>query len=165
MFNNIGPITIPQTQEPPLIICREDPLLVKSVLVSQAGQTHRLLFPDIEEAAVENQELAVTLPVVEVGPLVQRLETYLKAKKIASGVFARMVLGVSDSVFSNMKSKAKTLPKLTEKELVLWGRVQFYLDNLATTTSSPTKSKASSSQGKGKGKGRGKRSKGRKSLG
>lgn len=164
MFNNIGPITIPRAQDSPLIICREDPLLVKSVLVSQAGETHRLLFPDEEDAAVENQELAVTLPVAEVGPLVQRLETYLKAKKIASKVFSRMVLGVSDSVFSNMKRKAKTLPKLAEKELVLWGRVQFYLDNLATPTSS-IKSTESKVKGKGKGKGRGKRSKGEKSLG
>ena len=158
----IGPVIISQEH---LLISKEDPLRHKSVLVSQAGQTHSLLLPQSETEAVQYQEVGVSLPVVQVDRLVQRLETYLKTKKIASQVFAKMVLGVSASVFSNMKRKAKALPKeeLTEKKLVIWGRVQYYLDNLATTTSNilqpkQFKAKASTSRGKGRGKGKGKKS-------
>ena len=53
----LGPITLPsQAEKPPLIISREDPLRLK---VTQDGQTHRLLLPETEEDAVQNQEVAV----------------------------------------------------------------------------------------------------------
>ena len=152
----IGPVIISQEH---LLFTRQDSLGVKSILVSQDGQTHQLLLPQKDSETLQNLEVGVSLPVLEVARLVHRLETYLKIKKIASKVFAKMVLGVSASVFSNMKRKARTLPRkvLTEKELVIWGRVQFYLDNLATSTSAilqpkKFKAKASTSRGKGKGK-------------
>ena len=170
LFNTIGPIRFPQTGELPLTISREDPLRLKSVLVCQDGQTHQLLIPEKDDDVVQNQDVGVTLPVVRVAPLVRRLETYIKAKKIASKVFAKMVLGVSASVFSNMKRKDKTLPRkeLSEKELVIWGRVQFFLDNLATSTARlgrKSKTSPAGGKGKGKGRGRGRRAKGRKSDG
>ena len=159
----IGPVTISQEH---LLISREDPhpLRVSSVLVSEAGQTYQLLLPQKETEVVQNLEVGVSLPVVEVDQLVQRLETYLKTRKIASQVFAKMVLGVSASVFSNMKRKAKALPRkeLKEKELVIWGRVQFYLEDLATSTSNilqPTQFKAKASTSRRK-KGKGNKSRG-----
>ena len=163
----IGPVIISREN---LLISRQDPLRVKSILVSQDGQIHQLLLPKKDSEVVQNLEVGVSLPVQEEAQLVQSLETYLKIKKIASKVFAKMVLGVSASVFSNMKRKVRTLPRkvLTEKELVIWGRVQFYLDNIATSTSGilqPKKFKAEASTSRGKGKGKGKNSvKGKKSL-
>ena len=65
----IGPITI---SEEHLLISKEDPHPPrdKRVLVSQAGQTHQLLLPKKETEAVKNQEVGVSLPVVEVDQLV-----------------------------------------------------------------------------------------------
>ena len=63
-------------------------------LVSQAGQTFQLLLQ-----VLNYHEVGVTLPV-----------EYLQTKKIASKDFAKMVLGVCASVFSNTKRRGRTVP-------------------------------------------------------
>ena len=69
-------------------------------LVSQAGQTFQLLLlPDQDSEVLNYHEVGVTLPV-----------EYLQTKKIASKDFAKMVLGVCASVFSNTKRRGRTVP-------------------------------------------------------
>ena len=61
----------------------------------------------------------------------------MKINKISSKYFAAKVLGKTSSFFSNIKKAArKDLEKMmmNPKKLVIWGRVQYFLDNFANST-------------------------------
>ena len=95
------------------------------IFVNVGGKTYQLPTTD--------PSVGVSLPIKNSRTLVKRLEVYLKKMKIPSKVFAEHVLGVSGSVFSNMKKRLLTSNgSLNRKDQVIWGRVQFFLDNIAS---------------------------------
>ena len=120
----IGPVTL------------GDDVLITSdrdvIYVSQDNITYPVVVPQHLSTQVDYEDLGLSIiPVQDVSALIHPLETYVKAKKIKSEDFARDVLGVSASVFSNMKRKAKE-GVVTAEKMVMWARIKYFLDNVAS---------------------------------
>ena len=116
----IGPITL---GEDVLITLERD-----VIYVSQDNITYPVVAPQYLSTKIDYEDLGLSFPVQDVSALIYRLETYIKLNKIKSEDFAREVLGISASVFSNMKRKAKE-GKVSAEKMVMWARLKFFLDN------------------------------------
>ena len=148
-IEKIGPVTIPLGQHPRSFKVVPGP---QTVLISQDGQIQSVIInQDQEEDVVHNHALAVSFPIKDVINLINRLERYFNRNAISSQNFAQMVLGISSSFFSSLKKGARTTPgKMNYRRLVIWGRVQYYLDNLATFYIAPAPKRAKSLPARGK---------------
>ena len=83
-----------------------------------------------------DHNLGLQLPVKDLDELIPKMKHYLKANKIRNYVFASKVLNVSDSFFSVLlrpqKRNANGEFVVTEKQLLCYGRMIYWLENRAT---------------------------------